>query len=175
MPSAPTNKRQTRVLQVTAAIVVLCVALVLVVVRSQTGTSNDPTRGTGFTRVGREGPVFTVSVPRAKAFDEAYLMKVAERLSSEEIKAGGSGQISAMIWPDDVPVPKVPPTTELDASMKTQMAGIFINPKLNIKHLIRFRGGETVAERDFGTVVHSPNGVDSDPWVPYAASLRARG
>ena len=77
-------------------------------------------------------------------------MKVAERLSSQEITAGGSGQISAMIWPDDVPVPKVPPTTELDASMKTQAAGVFINPKLNIKHLIRFRNGETVGEKDFG-------------------------
>jgi hypothetical protein len=141
-------------LQITAAIVVLGVAFVLVVALSRTGTSNDPTRGAGFTQVGREGPVFTVSVPRAKASDEDYLMKVAERLSSEEIKAGGSGQISAMIWPDDVPVPKVPPTTELDVSMKTQVAGIFINPKLNIKHLIRFRGGETVAEKDFGTVAH---------------------
>ncbi len=77
-------------------------------------------------------------------------MKVAERLSSQEITAGGSGQISAMIWPDDVPVPKVPPATELDGSMKTQAAGVFINPKLNIKHLIRFRNGETVGEKDFG-------------------------
>ena len=101
-------------------------------------------------RVGREGPVFTVSVPRSKASDDDYLLQVAQRLSSEETKAGGSGQVSVMIWPDDVPVPKVPPTTELDASMKTQAAGIFINPKLNIRHLIRFRDGTTIAERDFG-------------------------
>src|SRR5829696_335447 len=66
--------------------------------------------------------------------------------------AGGSNdpaQVGVMVWPDDVPVPKVPPTTEFDASMKTQAAGIFINPKLNIKHLIRFRDGATIAERDF--------------------------
>jgi hypothetical protein len=55
-----------------------------------------------------------------------------------------------MVWPDDVAVPKEPPTTEFDASMKTQIAGIFINPKMNVKHLIRFKDGETVAERDFG-------------------------
>jgi hypothetical protein len=55
-----------------------------------------------------------------------------------------------MIWPDDVQVPKEPPTTEFDASMKTQIAGIFINPKLNVKHMIRFRDGATISERDFG-------------------------
>jgi hypothetical protein len=139
-----------RTLQMTAAGVVICVGLVLVVRRSPAGGSADPAQGSGFTRVGREGPVFTVSVPRSKASDDDYLMQVAQRLSSEETRAGGSGQVSVMIWPDDVPVPKVPPTTELDASMKTQAAGIFINPKLNIRHLIRFRDGTTIAERDFG-------------------------
>jgi hypothetical protein len=139
----------TRKLQMAAAVVVICVGLVLVVRRSPAGVSAGPAQGSGFTRVGREGPVFTVSVPRSKAPDDEYLMQVAQRLSSEETKAGGSGQVSVMIWPDDVPVPKVPPTTELDASMKTQAAGIFINPKLNVRHLIRFRDGATIAERDF--------------------------
>ena len=137
-----------------AAVVIICVGLVLVVGRSPASVSAGPAEGIGFTRVGREGPVFTVSVPRSRASDDEYLMKVAERLSSEETKAGGSGQVSVMIWPDDVPVPKVPPTTELDRSMKTQAAGIFINPKLNIRHLIRFRDGATIAERDFGARTH---------------------
>jgi hypothetical protein len=139
-----------RTLQMAAAVVVICVGLVLVVRRSPAGVSADPVEGSGFTRVGREGPVFTVSVPRARASDDEYLMKVAERLSSEEARAGSSGQVSVMIWPDDVAVPKVPPTTELDRSMKTQAAGIFINPKLHIRHLSRFRDGATIAERDFG-------------------------
>jgi hypothetical protein len=139
-----------RTLQMAAAVVVICVGLVLVVRRSPASVSAGPAQGSGFTRVGREGPVFTVSVPRSKASDDDYLLQVAQRLSSEETKAGGSGQVSVMIWPDDVPVPKVPPTTELDASMKTQAAGIFINPKLNVRHLIRFRDGVTIAERDFG-------------------------
>jgi hypothetical protein len=140
----------TRTLQMAAALVVICVGLVLVVRRSPTGGSGGPAEGSSFTRVGREGPVFTVSVPRSRVSDDEYLVKVAERLSSEETKAGGSGQVSVMIWPDDVPVPKVPPTTEFDASMRTQAAGIFINPKLHIRHLIRFRDGATIAERDFG-------------------------
>ena len=144
----------TRTLRIAAAVVVICVGLVLVVRRSPAGVSTGPAQGSGFTRVGREGPVFTVSVPRSKAADDDYLMQVAQRLSSEETKAGGSGQVSVMIWPDDVPVPKVPPTTELDASMKTQAAGIFINPKLDIRHLIRFRDGDTIAERDFGARAH---------------------
>jgi hypothetical protein len=117
---------------------------------SPAGGSNDPAQGSGFTQVGREGSTFTVSVPPARVSDDEYLLKVAERLSSEQLKAGGSGQVSVMVWPDNVPIPKVPPTTELDASMKTQAAGLFINPKLNIKHLIRFRDGATVAEREFG-------------------------
>jgi hypothetical protein len=100
--------------------------------------------------------VFTVSVPRSRVSDDEYLMKVAERLSSEEAKTGGSGQVSVMIWPDNVPVPRVPPTTELDASMKTQAAGIFVNPRLNIRHLIRFRDGVTITERDFGARIHDP-------------------
>jgi hypothetical protein len=144
----------TRTLQMAAAVVVICVGLVLVVRRAPAGGSTGPAEGSGFTRVGREGPVFTVSVPRSKASDDDYLLQVAQRLSSEETRAGGSGQVSVMIWPDDVPVPKVPPTTELDASMKTQAAGIFINPKLNIRHLIRFRDGATIAERDFGARAH---------------------
>jgi hypothetical protein len=144
----------TRKLQMAAAVVVICVGLVLVVRRSPAGVSAGPAQGSGFTRVGREGPVFTVSVPRSKASDDEYLIQVAQRLSSEETRAGGSGQVSVMIWPDDVPVPKVPPTTELDASMKTQAAGIFINPRLNIRHLIRFRDGATIAERDFGGRAH---------------------
>jgi hypothetical protein len=144
----------TRTLQMAAAVVVICVGVVLVVRRSPAGGSAGPAQGSGFMRVGREGPVFTVAVPRSKASDDEYLMQVAQRLSSEETRAGGSGQVSVMIWPDDVPVPKVPPTTELDASMKTQAAGIFINPKLNIRHLIRFRDGATIAERDFGARAH---------------------
>ena len=107
--------------------------------------------GAAFTRVGRNGPVFTVSVARARVNDDQYLLHVAEQLSAEEIQAGGSGQISVMVWPDDAAVPKEPPSTEFDASMKTQAAGIFINPKRNIKHLIRFKDGATVAEREFGS------------------------
>jgi hypothetical protein len=137
-----------------AALVVIGVGLVLVIRRSPASVSGGPAEGSGFTRVGREGPVFTVSVPRSRVSDDEYLMKVAERLSAEETKSGGSGQVSVMIWPDDVPVPKVPPTTEFDTSMRTQAAGIFINPKLNIRHLIRFRDGATIAERDFGMRAH---------------------
>jgi hypothetical protein len=128
--------------------------VLLLVGRSPTGVSTDPAQGNGFTRVGREGPVFTVSVPRSRVSDDQYLLKVAQRLSAEDARTGGSGQVSVMIWPDDVPVPKVPPTTEFDASMKTQAAGIFINPRLNIQHLIRFRDGATIAERDFGARTH---------------------
>ncbi len=103
-----------------------------------------------FTRVGQNGPVFTISVPRSQASEDEYLMRIARQLSSEQIQTGGSGQVSVMVWPDNVPVPKVPPTTEFDASMKTQIAGIFINPTRNIEHLIRFREGATISERDFG-------------------------
>ena len=103
-----------------------------------------------FTQVGRSGPVFTVSIPRARTEDDEYMMTVAQQISDTEVKAGGSGQISVMIWPDDVSVPREPPTNEFDASMKTQAAGIFINPTMNIKHLIRFKDGNTLSERDFG-------------------------
>jgi hypothetical protein len=152
--SAAANRGRTppRTLQLVMVALALVIGLVLTVVmwRVPAGSSSDPAEGGGFTQVGREGSVFTVSVPRARASDDEYLLRVAERLSSEEITAGGSGQVSVMVWPDDVPVPKVPPTTEYDGSMKTQAAGIFINPKMNVKHLIRFRDGVTVAERDFG-------------------------
>jgi hypothetical protein len=143
-------------LRMVTIVAVLGLALTAVIWRAPTGGSGDPAQGGGFTLVGREGSVFTVSVPSAKAADEGYLMRVAERLSSDETKAGGSGQVSVMVWPDTVPVPKVPPTTEFDASMKTQAAGIFINPKLNVKHLIRFHDGATVAEREFGTRSRQP-------------------
>ena len=133
-----------------AAVVIVVGVAVGLLVRTQGGPSN-PTGG--FKQVGRNGPVFTVSVPKSRTGDEEYLMKIAEQLSAQEVQAGASGQVSVMVWPDDVPVPREPPTTELDASMKTQAAGIFINPKLNIKHLIRFKDGETVAERDFGKKV----------------------
>jgi hypothetical protein len=145
-----------KTLQVAVLLLVVCIALVLAVRRAPTGAEADPGQGGGFTRVGREGPVFTVSVPRSRVSDDEYLMKAAERLSSEEAKTGGSGQVSVMIWPDNVPVPRVPPTTELDASMKTQAAGIFVNPRLNIRHLIRFRDGVTITERDFGARIHDP-------------------
>lgn len=104
-----------------------------------------------FTRVGRNGSVFTISVPRARVNDDQYLLRAAEQLSQEEGRAGGSGQISVMIWPDDTEVPREPPATEFDASMKTQAAGIFINPTRNIKHMIRFKDGATVSEREFGS------------------------
>ena len=80
-------------------------------------------------------------------------MWFAEQLSAQDARAGASGQVSVMIWPDNVAVPKEPPTTEFDASMKTQAAGVFINPKLNVKHVIRFKDGQTVSERDFGRKV----------------------
>ena len=152
--ATPEGKRvRTRMLQMVTIVAVIGIVLAVLMRHSPTGGSSDPAQGAGFTQVGREGSIFTVSVPRARASDDEHLLRVAERLSSDEVKAGGSGQISVMVWPDDVPVPKVPPTTEFDASMKTQAAGIFINPRLNIKHLIRFRDGETVAERDFGARV----------------------
>jgi hypothetical protein len=133
-----------------AAVVIVLGVAVGLLVRTR-GGSGDPAGG--FTQVGRSGPVFTVSVPRSRAGDEEYLMKIAERLSAQDAQTGASGQVSVMVWPDDVPVPKEPPTTEFDASMKTQVAGIFINPKLNIKHLIRFKDGQTIGERDFGKKV----------------------
>ena len=148
-PAARVVHTRTRTLQMVTVAAVIGIVLSVLLRHSPAG-SDDPAQGGGFTPVGREGSVFTVSVPRVRASDDEYFLKVAERLSAEEVKAGGSGQVMVMIWPDDVPVPKVPPTTEFDASMKTQAAGIFINPKLNIKHLIRFRDGATVAERDFG-------------------------
>jgi hypothetical protein len=137
-------------LQMAALVIVAGVAAGLLLRPSQGGS---PDSTAGFKQVGRNGPVFTVSVPRARVGDEEYLMKIAEQLSAQDARAGASGQISVMVWPDDVPVPKEPPTTEFDASMKTQAAGIFINPKLNIKHVIRFRDGQTISERDFGKTV----------------------
>jgi hypothetical protein len=113
-------------------------------------TSPGPNTPLEFTRVGQNGPVFTVSVSPAKASDDEYLMRIAEQLSAEQSQSGGSGQVSVMVWPNDVPVPKEPPTTEFDASMRTQIAGIFVNPTRNIKHLIRFKEGATVLEKDFG-------------------------
>jgi hypothetical protein len=146
------HKRRSRMFQAIAVVIVLFTASILIFrstqIRSSINTAGH--QEITFTRVGRNGPVFTVSVPRPNAADDERLMRIAEQLSTEEIQAGGSGQISVMIWPDDVPVPKEPPTTEFDASMKTQIAGIFINPKLNVKHMIRFRDGATVSERDFG-------------------------
>jgi hypothetical protein len=130
-----------------AGVVIAGLAAGLVIRSSRSGGANGPVT---YTQVGRNGPVFTVSVPRARATDEDYLMRVAQQISDEERKAGASGQVSVMVWPDNVPVPREPPTTELDASMKTQAAGIFINPAMNIKHLIRFNNSETVSERDFG-------------------------
>ena len=131
-----------------SAVVIAIGVAVGLLVRTSRDRSSDPTGG--FKQVGRNGPAFTVSVPKSRIADEEYLMKIAEQLSAQDVQAGASGQVSVMVWPDDVQVPKEPPTTEFDASMKTQVAGVFINPKLNIKHLIRFRNGETVSERDFG-------------------------
>ena len=130
-----------------AGVVIAGVAAGFVIRSSRAGGADDPVT---FKQVGRNGPVFTVSVPRERAEDEDYLMKVAQQISDDERKTGASGQVSVMVWPDDVPVPKEPPTNEFDASMKTQAAGIFINPTMNIKHMIRFKNGDTVAERDFG-------------------------
>ena len=143
---------RTRIRQVAAVAVAIAAGMALVVlVRSSRAGGAGSTAGTApFTRVGRNGPMFTVSVPRTRVSDDQYLLRIAEQLSSEEIQAGSSGQISVMIWPDDVPVPKEPPATEFDASMKTQAAGIFINPKRNIKHVIRFRDGATLSEHEFG-------------------------
>ena len=131
-----------------AVVVAIGIAVGLLMQTSRSGGSSNGL--VEFKQVGRNGPVFTVSVPRAKAADENHLMNVAQQISDTEAKAGGSGQISVMIWPDDVAVPKEPPTNEFDASMKTQAAGVFINPSMNIKHVIRFREGNTVSERDFG-------------------------
>jgi hypothetical protein len=144
------TSRRSRMLQLAGLVIVIGVAVGLLL-RTSRGPSTDSTPG--FKQVGRNGPVFTVSVPKARVGDEEYLMKVAEQVSAQDVQAGASGQVSVMVWPDDVQVPKEPPTTEFDASMKTQAAGIFINPKLNIKHVIRFRDGQTISERDFGKKV----------------------
>ncbi len=147
-PAAALSRR-ARLWQMALVVVVAGVAVGILVRSSRLGGS----AGSGppaFTEVGRSGPMFTVSVPRSRTADDQYLMKVAEQLSARDVQAGASGQISVMVWPDDVPVPREPPTTEFDASMKTQAAGIFINPGMNIKHLIRFKDGQMVAERDFG-------------------------
>jgi hypothetical protein len=133
-----------------AAVVIVIGAAVGLLVRTSRPGDGSGSRAAEFKQVGRNGPVFTVSVPPGKTADEEYLMKIAEQLSAQDMQAGASGQVSVMIWPDNVAVPKEPPTTEFDASMKTQIAGVFINPKLNVKHLIRFKDGDTVAERDFG-------------------------
>jgi hypothetical protein len=119
----------------------------LLVRTSREGSSDPRANSTGRP----QRTVFTVSQEPERV--TKYLMKIAERLSAQDVQAGASGQVSVMVWPDDVPVPKEPPTTEFDASMKTQAAGIFINPKLNIKHVIRFRDGQTLSERDFGKKV----------------------
>lgn len=146
-----TTSTHARLLKMAGAIVVIGAAVGVLVRSSFVGgrSSDIPS----FKQVGRSGPVFTVSVPKGRAGDEEYLMKIAEQLSAQEVQAGASGQISVMVWPDDVSVPKEPPTTEFDVSMKTQAAGIFVNPKMNIKHLIRFKDGQTVSERDFGKKV----------------------
>jgi hypothetical protein len=136
-----------RFLLITASVAIVAVAIVTLFVSSRSPGTNGPVT---FTRVGQNGPVFTVSVPPARATDDEYLMRIAEQLSAEQTQSGGSGQVSVMVWPDDVPVPKEPPTTEFDASMRTQIAGIFVNPTRNIKHLIRFKEGATVMEKDFG-------------------------
>jgi len=133
-----------RALQIVAVVAALALALA-VVLRAPRARSDRP----AFTRVGQNGMIYTISVSRANVDNDQYLIRIADQLSDEVVKAGGSGQISVMIWPDDVPVPREPPTTEFDASMKTQAAGIFINPARHIKHLIRFRNGDTIAERDF--------------------------
>ena len=140
-----------RFLQMAGVAVAIGIGLILVLRSSSVPPAEQSVQ---FTRVGQNGPVHTVSVPRARAGDDEYLMRVADQLSAESAKLGGSGQISVMVWPDDVAVPKEPPTTEFDATMKTQIAGIFINPGRNIKHLIRFRDGATISERDFGVQIH---------------------
>ena len=151
-PEGSIGNWRLRLLKSAAAAVVLAVGLTLLVrSRGLLPASDGTAGGNPFTRVGRNGPVFTVSVPRARVTDDQYLLGVADQLSSEEIKAGGSGQISVMVWPDDVQVPKEPPANEFDASMKTQAAGIFINPVRGIKHMIRFRDGSTLSEHEFGT------------------------
>ena len=143
----PAASRARFPLAVAAVVIAGVVAGVLIRGSRSSGGAGAPVT---FKQMGRNGPVFTVSVPRARSEDEDYLMKVARQISDEEKKIGASGQVSVMIWPDDVPVPTEPPTNEFDASMKTQAAGIFINPTMNIEHMIRFKNGDTVAERDFG-------------------------
>jgi len=144
--------QRTRVLRMTLVVAVIGAAVGLLVRTSGPGSGSSGA-GVVFKQVGRNGPVFTVAVPPARTADEEYLMKIAEQLSAQDVQAGASGQISVMVWPDNVPVPKEPPTTEFDASMKTQIAGVFVNPKLNVKHLIRFKNGQTISERDFGRKV----------------------
>jgi hypothetical protein len=153
---SPTGKgtigQRTRVLRMALVVAVIAAAVGLLVRTSGPGADSSGA-GVVFKQVGRNGPVFTVAVPPARTADEEYLMKIAEQLSAQDVHAGASGQVSVMVWPDNVPVPKEPPTTEFDASMKTQVAGVFVNPKLNVKHLIRFKDGQTVSERDFGRKV----------------------
>jgi hypothetical protein len=55
-----------------------------------------------------------------------------------------------MVWPDNGQVQDDPPSTELDPSMKTQTAGIFVTLRQNVKHLIRCKDGQTISEHDVG-------------------------
>src|SRR5207253_10251408 len=75
-------------------------------VRGASTSNRGPSEPAVFKQVGRDGPVFTVSVPRARSEDEDYLVKVAQQISDEEKNLGASGQVSVMIWHDDVPVPQ---------------------------------------------------------------------
>ena len=83
-----------RLLSVMAVAAALGAGLILVL-RSSSPPLGRP--AIAFTRVGQNGPVYTVSVPRVHEADEGYLMAVAELLSSEVVQAGGSGQISVMV------------------------------------------------------------------------------
>src|SRR3989442_1288296 len=79
-----------------AAVVIAGVAAGVLIRSSRSdGGTNGPVT---FTQVGRNGPVFTVSVPRARAEDEDYLMRVAQQISDDEKKTGASGQVSVMVW-----------------------------------------------------------------------------
>ena len=75
---APNPSRQKRRLITMAGVAVAAAIGVVLLVRSRGGA--DGAGAASFTRVGRNGPVFTIAVPRARVADDRYLLRVAEQL-----------------------------------------------------------------------------------------------
>src|SRR5438093_11670433 len=79
------ERLRARVLPMTLAAVVVAAGLMLILRSGRPPASGSGASGdTPYTRVGRNGSVYTVSVPRARAADDQYLLQVAQQLSAEE-------------------------------------------------------------------------------------------